>query len=507
MVITGGFLMPKIGFIDEECVELEFAGGKRHVDIRFGILNYGVLDRDERTSAREISIGVIGTPQLMDGFLEWLDSCGSGVDAKETKKTNLFPRFPGFGGDSPFNANWICDVRAQRRLSVADVAALSSSTTPGEIIRRAVELYLVEIDYLVNEIKPHVIFCIVPDELGEHLDRAAQLGPPPGHRFNDEDEEGAKSYRHDFHHCLKAEAMSFRTPIQLALPSTFGMGSRGKATKKKRQNRPVKARRLQDPATRAWNLFTAMYYKAGGVPWRLRREAGAYTACHVGIGFYRSLDEKTVMTSIAQVFNERGEGIVVRGGQARISREDRTPHLSGEDSAAILAQALKRYRDEHGNTPARVVLHKSSYFTPEELAGFHSALQQERIEMADMLSIRSSSIRLFRTGQYPVLRGVHMPLDEDRHLLYTRGSIPFFETYPGLYVPRALEVGLDDVEQSRELLCQEILALTKMNWNSTEFDMRDPITLHAARRVGDILKYVPLDTPSNRIAREYGFYM
>jgi hypothetical protein len=506
-VMIGGFSMPRIGFIDEENVELEFGGGRRHVDIRFGILNHGVLDRDERASAREINIGVIGTPQLMDGFLEWLDACGNGVDAKQTKKPNLFPRFPGFGEDSPFNANWTCDTRAQRRLSTADVAALSSSATPGEIIRRAVELYLAEIDCLVNDIKPHVIFCIVPDELGEQLDRAAEMAPPPGRSFDDENEENANSYRHDFHHCLKAEAMSFHRPIQLTLPSTFGMGSRGKATKKKRPGRPIKARPLQDPATRAWNFFTAMYYKAGGVPWRLRREVGDYTACYIGVGFYRSLDEKTVMTSIAQVFNERGEGIVVRGGQARVSKEDRTPHLSGEDSAAILIQALKRYRDEHGNTPARVVLHKSSYYTPEELSGFDMALKQERIEMADMLSMRRSSIRLFRAGQYPVLRGMHMPLDENRHLLYTRGSIPFFETYPGLYVPRALEVALDDVEQSRETLCQEILALTKMNWNSTQFDMRDPITLHAAGRVGDILKYIPLDAPSSRIAREYGFYM
>jgi len=138
------------------------------------------------------------------------------------------------------------------------------------------------------------------------------------------------------------------------------------------------------------------------------------------------------MTSIAQVFNERGEGIVVRGAQARISKEDRTPHLTEGDSAELLIQALQRYRDEHRNMPARVVLHKSSYFTPEELAGFHGGLEQERVTMADMLSIRRSFIRLFRTGQYPVLRGTHMPLGPDRHLLYTRGSVPFFETYPGL---------------------------------------------------------------------------
>ncbi|NOZ22236.1 MAG: hypothetical protein GXP25_14245 [Planctomycetes bacterium] len=500
--------MNSTSFIDEVDVELEFAGSGRHVDIRFGILNHGVLDGDERQKAWEIKIGIIGTVGLIDGFLVWLNKCGDGVDAKESNRPNLFPRFPGFGEDSPFNACWTCDARSRRGLSSADIAGLGRLGTPGEIVKGAVRLYLAEIEYLVNETRPDVIFCIVPDELSEQLDRAAELARPLAQRADDEDDDtSGKTYRHDFHHCLKAEAMRYQTPIQLTLPSTFEMGTRGKATKRKRPRRRKKDRQLQDPATRAWNLFTAMYYKAGGAPWRLVRDASDYTTCYIGVSFYKSLDEQTVMTSIAQVFNERGEGIVVRGGQARLSKKDRTPHLTAEDSAKILVQALQRYRAEHGNMPARVVLHKSSYFVPDELDGFRSALQQERVGMADMLSLRPSHIRLFRMGQYPVLRGTHLPLGPTTHLLYTRGSVPFFETYPGMYVPRALQIEMEACEQSPDMLCREVLALTKMNWNSTEFDMRDPVTIHAARRVGDIMKYVPLNAPPDQIARRYSFYM
>ena len=134
-------------------------------------------------------------------------------------------------------------------------------------------------------------------------------------------------------------------------------------------------------------------------------------------------------------------------------------------------------------------------------------MQQERVDMCDMLSIRRSSIRLFRQGEYPVLRGVHAALGGSRHLLYTRGSVPFFETYTGLYAPRALEVRFDSAEQSPEGLCREILGLTKMNWNNTQFDMRDPITIRAARRVGDIMKYVPDNASDEQIAKRYSFYM
>jgi hypothetical protein len=43
-------------------------------------------------------------------------------------------------------------------------------------------------------------------------------------------------------------------------------------------------RQVQDPATRAWNFHTALYYKAGGIPWRLIRDADSET-CFIGASF------------------------------------------------------------------------------------------------------------------------------------------------------------------------------------------------------------------------------
>jgi len=136
--------MFKTSFIDEVDVELEFGGGRRHIDIRFGILNHGTFDQDERTNARKINIAVVGLPDPTENFLSWLDKCSSGIDAKETTKPNLFPRFPGFGADSPFNAEWVCDNRAIRNLSTNDISHLQSLSTPGEIIKKAVSFYTSE---------------------------------------------------------------------------------------------------------------------------------------------------------------------------------------------------------------------------------------------------------------------------------------------------------------------------------------------------------------------------
>jgi hypothetical protein len=97
-----------------------------------------------------------------------------------------------------------------------------------------------------------------------------------------------------------------------------------------------------------------------------------------------------------------------------------------------------------------------------------------------------------------------LALDAREHLLYTRGSVDFYATYPGLYIPQPLLFRCDAVEATPRQIAREMLALSKLNWNHTQFDGSEPITVVAARKVGDILKYIPEGGP---IAPRYSFYM
>jgi hypothetical protein len=97
-----------------------------------------------------------------------------------------------------------------------------------------------------------------------------------------------------------------------------------------------------------------------------------------------------------------------------------------------------------------------------------------------------------------------MQLDEANWYLYTRGSVDFYMAYPGMYVPKSLEISVAETDQSPRKLAEEILALTKMNWNNTQFDNALPITIKAARQVGGILKYA-IDLP--QIEASYAYYM
>ena len=82
----------------------------------------------------------------------------------------------------------------------------------------------------------------------------------------------------------------------------------------------------------AWNFHTALYYKAGGVPWRLAKQPAALMTCYVGVSFYKSVGGERLMTSVAQIFDERGEGLIVQGGSASFDKDDRSPHLSSKDA-------------------------------------------------------------------------------------------------------------------------------------------------------------------------------
>jgi hypothetical protein len=461
--------------------ELEFGGSQKHIDIRFGLAAYGPLDLLSDLAPRSIRLGLVGTSESIEGFRGWLERCSNGWDAKPgSKQPKLFPAFPSCEGKTAFNCMFVTQSSIQRSIPRQKFLVLATDPKIESRILKAVNLFMDEIDYLAENSKLDVLVCAFPFELIEILDDPEQTTP------------------YDFRDLLKAKSMRSRIPIQVVLPSLYD------AAKAKKQKRTGLARTLQDEATRAWNLHCALYYKAGGAPWRLKRDSKDLDTCFVGVSFYRSLDRTSLSTSIAQIFNERGEGVVIRGAEAKASKEDRQPHLEEEDAFNLLREALARYKQTHRNLPARVVVHKTSSFSEGESAGFRQALADSDVEIYDFLSFRKSSIRLYREGVYPPLRGTVLDLEDSDFLIYTRGSVPFFETYPGMYVPRPLRAIVEHSEQTVRFLGQEILALTKLNWNSTQFDGAEPVTIQAARDVGAVLRFCG---PDDYIAPRYSSYM
>ena len=460
--------------------ELEFGSG-RHIDIRYGLTDYGPLDFASPLAPKTIRLGLVGTAETTGGAVQWLEKCRKGIPAKPSKQPRLFPEFPSCNGETAFRCNVAPSSDLTRHLTRTALAQLESLPSKNLRVEKAVQLFIDEMVVLCENSQPHVVLCCPPLQLLEVLNN----GIPSATRFN-------------FHHLLKAKAMALRIPIQIILPATYD------ETKAAKQVKAGIVRPLQDEATRAWNFFCALYYKARGTPWRLIRDSSALQTCYVGISFFNSLDRSELLTSVAQVFNERGDGIVVRGSTATISKEDRQAHLDEEGSFMLLQGALARYRDVHRTLPARIVVHKSSSFAEAERVGMEHALAEAGVETYDLLHLSEADTRLFRNGVYPPMRGTVLELSDDESLLYARGSVPFFETYPGLYVPRGTHVARETSEESMRFLLGEVLALTKLNWNSTQFDGGEPVTLRASREVSKVLRFCD---PGQRIEPWYGFYM
>jgi hypothetical protein len=465
--------------------QLQFERGS-HVDVRAGIAMHGAFDRGASHVPVPIRVGLVGTPKTTDGFRAWLEKCRNGLPSAEKRLVELRPDFPGMT-ESTYGTHFELSEATTRTISTNEIQAAIATKDPMPTIVKA--FFEHARDLTQRGVK--VVVVAPPLEVFKLCDEpAAAPDAPLDETSDDTGNETADGVVEtppvvrapSFHDLFKAAALDLAAPSQVVRPDTYGGGS----TRRHRRGKPS----IQDESTRAWNLHTALYYKAGCVPWRLVRRSTALATCYVGVSFFKTVAGDRMLTSVAQVFNERGEGLVVQGGNAHVDRYDRSSHLAATDASQLLADALASYRREHMTMPARVLVHKTSYFNEAEINGFREAAAEQRISTLDLVGVRRAGIRLLRDGILAVMRGTCLMLDEQTGIVYLRGSVPYFRTYPGMYVPSPLEFVRNDGETPALELAREMLELGKLNFNNTQFDGGEPLTVRAARRVGDILKHV-----------------
>ncbi|MCZ7369967.1 MAG: hypothetical protein O8C66_05615 [Candidatus Methanoperedens sp.] len=81
---------------------------------------------------------------------------------------------------------------------------------------------------------------------------------------------------------------------------------------------------------------------------------------------------------MAQTFTAAGDGYVLRGNSFEWDESSygKSPHLNQQSAASLMQAVIDLYkRQNRGSLPSRVVVHKTSRFWEEELAGFKDALQ------------------------------------------------------------------------------------------------------------------------------------
>lgn len=460
--------------------DLEFGDKHRHPDPRLGLFEAGPLQTPIGDS---ISLAVVGSAKTVEDTRKFLDEAAKGFSGKGEKHPNLHPDFPGLGNQNPFRCKFEILDGATAAIPQARIDKIRKEPNDATAVEMAVD----EVIQLLNNIeegssKPQVAIIALPIGIIERVVNVKKdLNASP------EKEDSGGSDAPNFRGMLKAKAMHLSFPIQIVWEDV--LDSKVSIPRKIKQS---SERKIQDQADFTWNLLTTLYYKGSGrIPWRRMPKEGEFSACYIGVSFYREVGGQQLFTSAAQMFDERGRGFILKGKRAQTESRGRHPYMTQADAHELISEALAAYKNHHRNYPARVIVMKTSKFRDEEASGIIEALDEAGTELRDLVWIQeSSTVKVFRDGNYPVMRGTFVELD-GKGLLYTNGSIPYYGTYPGQYDPRPLllcpHVSSDSTISE---IAREVLSLTKINWNSTQINQKLPIPILAARKVGEVLKYV-----------------
>lgn len=471
--------------------------GQMAPDPKAGLAQWGPWQGKDGAALGEMKIGIIGTGDTIQLAQQWLQRCRGRIDPHPDTDPVLFPSFPGMESESGFSCRLETPSAMTETLTPLDVTRIVKAPDRDHAVEEAARILRERMEALAErDVRPSIILVALPEEVRKaagggrrHFRKGRNKSrPKPASSqltLNFLDPRPVEPFGHSrtLHRVIKAEGMRVGIPTQLAWPAALEGGPR-----------------VQDEATRAWNLCTAAYYKAGGVPWRVDGlDAGT---CYVGVSFFKPVGAPSYLqTSMAQAFSDRGEGTVLRGAPLEHDPQDGPPTLPREHARDLLEKVLALYEKHHRRKPSRVVVYKSSRMQASELAGFGDALG-DAVPYYDFLSLGPSKVRFLRQGHEPPIRGTVIELEPRRYIVYTRGYVPYLGVYPGLRIPQPLEVRHHGTRPVTDVV-RELLALSRLNWNSADFASAEPITLGFARNVGLVLSEMPGDIEPQTAFRYY----
>ena len=483
---------------------LSFGSGQILESAKDGLFLFGPLQEGKIQGA--LRYGVIGTSDGIKHFAKWRSSVRGFIPSPTEASTQYRP-FPGFinvfGVDFPEQP--ICALPI-------DAKAIDESLRIGNrqlAIHQTVTLFLEPIQRYLTEEEDTVDlwFVVIPEQvytfgrpnssvpvsqrsqtdslIDGKLARALASTPS----LFEVDNQAAEAYYYEknFHNQLKARLLEgpHRPVIQIVRETSIAPDAILRP-----DGRPV--RRLQDPATVAWNLCTTAYFKACGRPWKLARVRKG--VCYVGLVFKQLVDSISEGFACcgAQMFLDSGDGLVFKGavGPWR-SKESLEYHLSSESARELITMVLDAYTKTHLRPPQELFIHAPYSFNDAEWSGFLSAVPQSTRLVG--VRIRSTnSLKLFRAGPNPVARGIAYLQTGRAGFLWTRGYVPYLKTYPGRENPNPLRIDITRGPGEIETVLEDILNLTKLNYNACLYGDGFPVTLRFADAVGEILTAGPV---------------
>lgn len=483
---------------------LRFGHGQTADHPKDGLFLFGPFT--DANHPRQLRLGVIGTADGLARYEGWAARMRGYIPAPSEERAHLMA-WPGF--EAVFSCEWPKEPLARLAVDRDALIAAIHIADRHEAVYKAVDLYLQPILSFVRreEARPTLWFVVVPEEVhrlgrpnsvvprakrrpsqGSSGDRMARRSLSLGQGFLLEGDRAwarLRDFANDFHDQIKARLLRERISVQLVRDTTLAPEDFAWPDGKPR-------RKVQDEATRAWNLGVATLFKAEGRPWSLA--AARPGVCYVGLVFRRVPEgPENHACCGAQMFLEAGDGTVFRGAMGPWRSKDRKEyHLSREAAADLARVVIEEYERKHGGRPAELFIHGRIAFSDEEWAGFESAVDA-RTNLVGVRIRQTDELKAFTPGDMPLLRGHAFVLGRRKAYLWSNGFVPRLDTYPGWEVPNPLAVDVLRGEAPIETVLADVLALTKLNYNSADYGVGLPVTLGFADDVGNILTAAPTD--------------
>lgn len=485
--------------------ELEFAFGQRSPHPKDGLFLYGPHAKPKKI--REIRVGVVGTPEGIANFRGWSRKLQSVVQVPPAGKGEKADRlhlanFPGL--QEGFGINFDPDDVSALSIALPDIDRATRIENLNEAVEKVARLYIDRVNkHLRNEegaidvwvlVLPEIVYercrpgskrtglSMEKGDFGKRQKIKASLPLFAVTGVIDQSKEDIFEDVPDFHRRIKAEFLKI-APTQMVRETTL-------APEAFLNKAGYPLRKTQDAATVAWNLATGLYYKTQPrPPWRLAEVRPG--VCYIGM-VYKSLphDPNGHSCCAAQMFLNEGDGVVFRGANGPWKTGDHEFHLKKDAAKNLLSMVLQTYTESHGAPPKELFIHGQTYFNDEEWNAFVEAAPKETNVIGVRIRTTGGETKLFRDGDYPVLRGTALLLDDRTAYLWTTGYVPQLDTYIGPETPNPLHITVlrsKDAQPKIVDVLKDIMGLTKINYNSCNFNDGLPVTVRFARMVGDVL--------------------
>jgi hypothetical protein len=497
--------MPKLQHINEPF--LIFNHGQKVVDPRDGLSLFGPFNKNK---INNFSIGIIGTPFGIKKMKNWLEDF---MKPKFPIKNDVAkPIYPGF--ESIFGVSINDNSTLEIEIEEEKLKLFYRYSDKHVRVAKMVDLYVNKlVDYKHDDDRPPVNlwFVVIPDEVYIHgriksksAANTIKIGIKDKHArtnaglFDEIEPEIVKikesyQYDNDFHNQLKLKLLKHEVLTQIIRESTIAYNEYPYLNVKGNPKRDLSSMETDI----AWNIATSVYYKIGGLPWKLgniRKDV-----CYIGLVF--KIDERQMSRKYAccaaQMFLDSGDGMVFKGAVGPWYNEiTKEYHLSKEASFDLLTKALKSFsKSNESKLPKEIFIHGRTQFDNLEWEGFCDAVKEYSISLVGVTIKNEKVFKLYRDKNFPILRGSLYVKNKNNAYLWTKGFIPRIQQPLGLETPNPLTIRLTRGKGniSIEKVCADILALTKLNYNTCKYGDGMPVTLKFANVIGDILTAGKID--------------